>query len=34
MRKMDMKKLFQDFRNHSVCGWWKQEVPGQADMSY
>lgn len=28
-----MKKLFQDFQTHSVCGWWKQEVPGQADMS-
>ena len=33
MRKMDVKKLFQDFQNHGVCGWWKREVPGQADVS-
>lgn len=33
MRKMDVKKLFQDFQNCGVCRRWKREVPGQADVS-
>lgn len=33
LRKMDVKKLFQDFQNQGVRGWWKREAPGQADVS-
>lgn len=30
---MDVEKLFQNFQTHGVCGRWKGEAPGQADVS-